>query len=41
MKPPTKLRNNRLFRPFEMFVNMYGLPSYTGIDPTPYVAITY
>lgn len=20
---------------------MYGLPSYTGIDPTPYVAITY
>ena len=37
----TKLRNNRLFRPFEMFVNMYGLPSYTGIDPTPYVAITY
>ena len=41
MKPPTKLRNNWLFRPFEMFVNMYGLPSYTGIDPTPYVAITY
>ena len=41
MKPPTKLRNNGVFRPFEMFVKMYGLPSYDGIDPTPYVAITF
>lgn len=41
VKPPTKLRNNWLFRPFEMFVKMYGLPSYNGIDPTPYVAITF
>ena len=41
MKPPTKLRNNWLFRPFEMFVKMYGLPAYNGIDPTPYVAITF
>ncbi len=41
MKPPTKLKNNWLFRPFEMFVKMYGLPSYNGIDPTPFVAITF
>ncbi len=41
MKPPTKLKNNRVFKPFEMFVTMYGLPSYTGIDPTSFVAITY
>lgn len=41
MKPPTKLKNNWLFRPFEMFVKMYGLPAYNGIDPTPYVAITF
>lgn len=40
-EPPIKLRNNRIFRPFEMFVNMYGLPKYSGIDPTPYLAITY
>lgn len=40
-KPPVKLRNNWLFRPFEMFVKMYGLPSYGGMDPTPYVAFTY
>ena len=29
------------FRPFEFFVDMYGLPSYDEIDPTPFVAITY
>lgn len=38
---PVQLRNNRFVRPFEMFVKMYGLPSYSGFDPTPYVAWTY
>ncbi len=38
---PVKLKNNRLFKPFEMFVKMYGLPAADGIDPTPIVAITY
>ncbi len=38
---PVKLRNNRFVRPFEMFVKMYGLPSYSSFDPTPYVAVTY
>src|SRR5699024_1872997 len=32
--PPTKLRNPKLFRPFEMFIRMYGLPAYNEIDPT-------
>ncbi|MCH5209950.1 MAG: hypothetical protein J1F01_03195 [Oscillospiraceae bacterium] len=41
MQPPTKLKNNPLFKPFEMFVKMYGLPSYNEIDPTPILAITY
>lgn len=40
-QPPTKLKNNSVFRPFEMFVKMYGLPSYNEIDPTPILAITY
>lgn len=40
-KPPVKLRNRKPFRPFEMFVEMYGLPSYGGVDVTPFVAITY
>lgn len=39
--PPVKLRNKRIFSPFEMFVSMYGLPSYGGVDITPFVAITY
>ncbi len=38
---PVRLKNNRLFRPFEMFVKMYGLPAANGIDPTPLVAVTY
>ena len=38
---PVKLKNNFLTRPFEMFVKMYGLPTYNGFDPTPYVAFTY
>ncbi len=38
---PVKLRNRWLFKPFEMFVKMYGLPAADGIDPTPIVAITY
>ena len=41
MQPPTKLKNNPVFKPFEMFVKMYGLPSYNEIDPTPILAITY
>ncbi|MFZ9139480.1 MAG: V-type ATP synthase subunit I [Bacilli bacterium] len=39
--PPTKLKNNLIFKPFEMFVEMYGLPSYHSIDPTPFLAIAY
>ena len=38
--PPTKLRNNKFVRPFETIVKMYGLPNYTEIDPTTFVAIT-
>ncbi len=41
MTPPTKLKNPRLFRPFEFFVKMYGLPSYKEADPTPLMAVTY
>lgn len=39
--PPVRLKNKRPFRPFEFFVDMYGLPSYDEVDPTPMVAITY
>lgn len=40
-KPPTKLLNPRLFKPFEMFIEMYGLPAYNEIDPTILIGITY
>ena len=39
--PPIKLKNNALFKPFEMFVEMYGLPNYKEFDPTILVGITY
>ena len=38
--PPTKLKNNKFIKPFETIVKMYGLPNYTEIDPTLFVAIT-
>ncbi|MCR5041263.1 MAG: hypothetical protein K6C36_04070 [Clostridia bacterium] len=39
--PPTKLRNFRLFRPFEYFVSMYGMPRYGSVDITAFMAISY
>lgn len=39
--PPTKLTNNWLTRPFQFFVEMYGVPSYHDVDPTLMVALTY
>ena len=39
-KSPTKLKNNRLIKPFELLVKMYGVPNNNEIDPTAFVAIT-
>ena len=39
--PPTKLKNPRIFKPFEMYIKMYGLPAYNELDPTIFVALTY
>lgn len=40
-KTPVKLKNNSFSKPFSMFVEMYGLPSYNGFNPTMLVAVTY
>lgn len=40
-EPPTKLKNLRIFRPFEFFVEMYGMPRYGSMDITAFVAVTY
>jgi len=39
--PPTKLKNPKFFKPFELFIRMYGLPAYDEFDPTIFLAITY
>lgn len=41
INPPTKLKNNKIFSPFEFLVNMYGAPNYHEVDPTGFFAITY
>ena len=41
MMPPTKLKNPWWSRPFEFFVEMYGLPAYGETDVTGFVAITF
>jgi len=39
--PPTRMKNNLLFRPFETLINMYGTPNYGEKDPTPFFAVSY
>ena len=41
IKPPTRLRNNWIIRPFEMIVRLYGLPQYSEMDPTPFLGLTF
>lgn len=38
---PTFLKNNRFFKPFEMLVNMYGVPMHNETDPTFFFGLTY
>ncbi|ASJ01606.1 V-type ATP synthase subunit I [Thermococcus gorgonarius] len=38
---PIKLNNPGWARPFEMLTEMYGVPKYDEIDPTPLIAFTY
>ncbi len=40
-RPPTRLKNPKILKPFEMFVEMYGLPGYNEMDPTLFIALTY
>ncbi len=38
---PTFLKNNAFFKPFEMLVTMYGVPSYSETDPTVFFGLAY
>jgi vacuolar-type H+-ATPase subunit I/STV1 len=38
---PTVMKNNFFMRPFETITKLYGVPAYSEIDPTPFLAITF
>lgn len=38
---PTIMKNPWFIRPFELITKMYGVPSYSEIDPTPFLAFTF
>ncbi|MFO8018839.1 MAG: V-type ATPase 116kDa subunit family protein [Promethearchaeia archaeon] len=38
---PTIMDNPSYIRPFETLIKMYGTPSYSEIDPTPFLAISF
>jgi len=38
---PVILENKPIFRPFEMVVELYGVPRYFEIDPTPFVSLFF
>jgi V/A-type H+-transporting ATPase subunit I len=40
-RAPVVLSNPRLFRPFETLTNVFPLPRYGTIDPTPFVAVFF
>ncbi|MFC1768241.1 V-type ATP synthase subunit I [Nanoarchaeota archaeon] len=40
-KIPVKLRNSKLMKPFEFFLDLYSLPSYKELDPTFMLFITF
>lgn len=41
LQAPTRLKNGWFAAPFELFIEMYGLPQYGGFDPTQFFAVTY
>ena len=40
LQSPTKLKNIKIFKPFEVLIKMYGVPNSKEVDPTGLVAIT-
>lgn len=38
---PTKLKNHPIVAPFEMLTEMYSLPKYEEVDPTPWMMPFY
>lgn len=40
-KVPVKLTLHSFFRPIRMLVDMFGVPDYFSIDPTPFITFTF
>lgn len=40
-EPPTKFRNSRAFRPFQVVVKLFGVPRYREWDPTPIISYSF
>lgn len=40
-KVPIILKNKKVVEPFEVVTDLYGRPTYRGIDPTPYLSIFF
>ncbi len=41
VEPPTKILHSRWVKPFEEITRLYGLPKYSEVDPTPFIAISF
>lgn len=41
LTPPTKTKNSILTRAYQFYTEIYGVPSYNEVDPTPLVAVVY
>jgi V-type H+-transporting ATPase subunit a len=41
LTPPTNFRSNDFLRPFQEFVNTYGLPAYQEINPALFTIVTF
>jgi len=40
-EPPTKMRNPTALKPFQVIVNLFGIPNYREWDPTPIIAYSF
>ncbi len=40
-EPPSKFRNLKALRPFEIVVNLFGTPKYREWDPTPIISYSF
>src|SRR3989338_2926246 len=40
-KAPVKMKHSKIVQPFEFFINLYNMPTYSEIDPTFFIFLTF